>query len=234
MDDLRDLVDMIANRKNEMAASLLSTGKITVEGYDDAGYKQRLDEIEYEHLGDAVIMVPWSNANAKIYEDLQTMSETIQETSGMVPTVLVVGKNVPGYLMKNETLKNWLMIPNRETGSFMSFAPQYQFPQVQYIGKLTALNLDIYSYNATYRADDGTVQRYVGANDVIMGIPGRGKCVHAAVPLLIDGEFRTVASQYVPRYTVNEEENMMMLTLWTKFVLMPDYAFDWVHATVAV
>ena len=233
MDDLRDLVDMIANRKNQMAAELLSTGKITVEGYDDYGTKQFIDEITFEHNADAVIMVPWSNANAKIYEDLQAMSETIQENSGMVPTVLIVGKNVPGYLLKNSNIKEWLGIPNRLTGNFVSFQPTFQSPQVQYIGQINALNLEVYCYNGTFRAENGTVTRYVGENDVIMGIPGRGRCIHAALPLLIDHEFRNISAPYVPKYTVNDEENILALTVWTKFVLVPDYACDWVHATVA-
>lgn len=232
-DDLADLVGMIANRKNQMASELLTTGKITIDGYDDAGYKQRIDEVQFEHNADQVIMVQWSNANSKIYEDLQAMSETIQEEAGLVPTVLVVGKNVPGYLLKNTTIKEWLMIPNRQTGSYVAFNPTYQSPQVQYIGQITALNLEIYCYNETYVGDDGSLKRYVGENDVIMGVPGRGTCQHAAIPLVMGGQFQTYAAPYVPKYTVNEEENLLMLTVWSKMILVPNYACDWVHATVA-
>ena len=234
-DDLLDLITMVTNRKNQMASELLSTGKITIEGYADDGLLTRIDEIEFEHNSDAVIMVPWSNANAKIYEDLQSMSETIQEEAGIVPTVLIVGKNVPGYLLKNATLKDWLMIPNRATGAFMAFEPTYKLPSVQYIGQLTALNLEIYCYNETYVGDDGNIKRYVGENEIIMGVPGRGTVQHAAVTLIDDGEsgFRSYAAQYIPSYTVNKEANQMTLTLWSKCLLVPNYACDWVHATVA-
>lgn len=232
-DDLRDMLTMIENRKNQMASELLTTGKITIEGYDDAGRVSKIDEVAYEHNSDAVIMVQWSNANAKIFEDLQSMSETIQEESGLVPTVLIVGKNVPGYLMKNTQLKEWLMIPNRQTGAFMSFEPHYQSPNVMFIGRLTALNLEIYCYNETYISDDGTVKRYLGENEIIMGVPGRGSVQHAAVPVIIDGQFRNVTAPYVPKYTVNEQANEMVLTVWSKCILVPDFSGDWVHATVA-
>lgn len=234
-DDLADLIGMIQNRKNQMAAEILTRGKVTVEGYADDGELKRLDEIRFETNGDQTIMVGWDNANAKIFEDLQSMSETIQESSGIVPTVLVVGKNVAGYLFKNKDIRDWMMIPNRQTGAFVSFEPRYITPNVQFIGQITALNLEVYCYNETYTADDGSLQPYLGANEIIMGVPGRGTCQHAAVTLIDDAEtgFRAYAAPYVPSYTVSKAANSMSLTVWSRFILIPNYACDFMHATVA-
>ena len=235
-DDLYDLITMTANRKNEMAASLLTTGKIKIGGYADDGVYQRLDEVEYDWDGEmtSTIGTAWSSSSAKIFDDLQVMSEKIQEESGQVPTLLVVGKNVPKYLRANKSILDWLMIPNRQNAAVMSFTPRYVTANVMYVGRIEALNLEVVCYAETYTDDDGQLRPYVGADDVIMGVPGRGKCLHAAVTLMgADGGFESYAAQYVPRYTTSLESNQSVLTLWSRFILAPSFVTDFVHARVA-
>ena len=233
-DDLLDLIGMVQNRKNQMAAELLTTGKITADGYADDGELTRIDELTFEWNGAYPINNGWDQSTTSIFSDLQGMSELIQEQAGIVPTVLVVGKNVPGYLWKNKEIKEWLMVPTRQNMAMMSFEPRYVTPQVQYIGTITALGLDVVCYNETYTADDWTTKSYLGVNDVIMGVPWRGTCQHAAISLIDDGEtgFRTYATPYVPSYSVSKESNQMSLTLWSRFVLVPNFSCDWVYAKV--
>ncbi len=235
-DDLYDLITMTVNRKNQMAAELLTTGRITIGGYADDGVYQRLDEVTYDWDGEMTssIGTSWTSASAKIFDDLQMMSEKIQEEAGVVPTLLVVGKNVPKYLRSNKSILDWLMMPNRQNAAVMSFQPRYVSPNVMYVGKIEALNLEVVCYNETYTDDDGQLQPYVGADDVILGVPGRGKCLHAAVTLLDEsGGFNSYAATYVPRYTTSLESNQSVLTLWSRFILAPYFVSDFVHARVA-
>ncbi len=235
-DDLYDLITMTANRKNQMAASLLTTGQIVIEGYADDGRLKKSDVVTFDWDGEMTtsINTAWSSTSAKIFDDLQSMSEKIQEEAGVVPTLMVVGKNIPGYLRKNKELYDWLMIPNRQSAAVASITPRYTSPNVMYVGRIEALNLEVVCYNETYTADDGTLTPYVGANDIILGVPGRGKCLHAAVTLLGEGgRFESYAAQYVPRYTSSLESNQSVLTLWSRFMLVPNFVTDFVHATVA-
>ena len=235
-DDLVDLITMVSNRKNQQASELLRTGKITVEGLADDNRLTRLDEIDFGWDGDmtSTIGTQWSQTTAKIFDDLQAMSEKIQEDVGVVPTLLIVGKNVPGYLRKNKELLDWLMIPNRQNATVASIDPKYTAPNVMRVGRIDALNLEVVCYNETYTADDGTLTPYVGANDVILGVPGRGKCIHSAVTLLEqDGGFGQYAAEYVPRYTTSLESNQRVLTLWSRFILLPAWTGDFVYAKVA-
>ena len=163
------------------------------------------------------------------------MSEEIQEDSGEIPTLMVVGKNVPKYLRKNKELLDWLMVPNRQNLAFASFEPRYLSPLVQYVGTISALGLEVVCYNATYTADDGALTPFVGANDIIIGCPGLGSVQHAAITLIDDGEtgFKGYASEYVPSYTVSKEANAMTLTLWSRFILVPEVTGKWKHARVS-
>lgn len=234
-DDLYDLISMVKNRKEAMAAELLTTGKITVEGYADDGLLTRIDEVQFEWLGDQVIMVDWDNANAKIFDNLQAMSERIQEEAGEIPSLMVVGKNVPKYLRKNKELLDWLMVPNRQNLAFASFEPRYLSPLVQYVGTISALGIEIVSYNATYTDDSGNLVPFVGPNEIILGCPRLGSVQHAAITLIDDGEtgFQGYAAEYVPSYTVSKDANAMSLTLWSRFMLVPEVTGKWMHATVS-
>ena len=233
-DDLADLIGSIANRKNQMAAEILTTGGFTIEGYADDGSRGRLDQVTFSNTVDINVTAAWSDTTTSIFNDLQRMSEHIQEDAGMVPTLLIVGKNVPRYLRKNKEMLDWLMVPNRQNLAVMSFEPKYISPQVQYIGTISALNLEVVCYNETYTADDGTLKPFLGADDVIMGVPGRGTCQHAAITLIDDAEtgFRSYAAPYVPSNTVSKVANQMSLTLWSRFILVPNFICDFVHAKV--
>ena len=192
------------------------------------------DTLEYDWDGETTIANSWDNTTTSIFDCLQTMSERIQEDVGLVPSLLVVGKNVPGYLRKNKELKDWLMIPNRQNAAVMSFEPRYVTPQVQYVGTISALGLEIVCYNETYTADDGSLQPYVGADDIILGVPGRGRCMHGAIVNDAETGFGTYASEVVPSYTARKGTNQMTLTMWSRFVLVPAWTGDWLHATVKV
>ena len=232
-DDLVDLLGMIQNRKEQMASEVLTTGKIEVKAYADDGRLQKVDEVDFNWCG-AVSVQPWDSSDATIFSDLQAMSEDIQEYCSEVPTVLVVGRNVPGYLRKNKEIYDWLMIPNRETATLASLQPTYESPQVQYIGRINALNLEVYCYSATYTGDDGQLKSFVGENDVIMGMPGLGRQLHAAITLIDDGgtKFQTYATAAVPSYSVSKDDNTIALTVRSRFLLVPDISTGWRYARV--
>ena len=235
-DDLIDLMGMIQNRKEQMASELLTTGAITVDGYADDGQLRRIDRIEYDWDGEETITRSWDNTSTSIFDCLQGMSERIQEDAGEIPPLLVVGKNVPGYLRKNKELFGWLSVPNRENLTMASIQPQYLSPQVQYIGTIGALGLTIVAYNATYTNDQGVLQSFLGEDEVIMGVPGLGTCQHAAIVKIDDGAngFATYSAPMVPSYTINKEANTLSLTMYSRFVLVPGVTGKYLHATVKV
>ena len=233
-DDLVDLIGMLKNRQNQQAAEILTTGGITVSAYADDGLLQKTDEIKYEWAGAVSVNKPWSSSDATIFSDLQAMSEAIQEDAGEVPTLLIVGKNVPRYMMNNKELRHWLMVPSRETLTFASFAPQYTGPQVLNVGRLDALNADIVCYAATYTDSTGNLKPFIGENDVVLAIPGRGRQLYAAVTLLDkDERFATYSTQYVPQYYASRDSNTLTLTLYSRCLLAPDVATSWRYAKVA-
>lgn len=228
--DLVELQDMIINRKNKMAADILTTGQCEIKGYADDGETPTLDVIRFDGWTQKITpSVTWDNPGATIYEDLKGASEMIQESTGMIPTLMLCGKNVEKYLIKNTALREWLAVPNRENLAMLSLAPRFTSPQIRRIGLLQSLNLEVYSYAETYTDDDGSVKPFLGDDDVIIAIPGRGRQLHGAVTLLDDAGvgFRTFIGQYVPYYNGNKETQEMALTVYSRFLLAPAWADDW-------
>ena len=228
--DLVDLQDMIINRKNKMAADILTTGACEIKGFADDGETQVLDVLKFDGWTQKITpSVTWDNPAATIYQDLKNASLMIQENTGQIPTLMLCGKNIEDYLIKNGELREWLAMPNRENLAMLSFAPRFTSPQIRRIGLLQSLNLEVYSYAETYTDDDGTVKPFLGDDDVIVAIPGRGRQLHGAVTLLNDSGvgYNTYIGQYVPYYNGNKDTQEMSLTMYSRFLLAPTWADDW-------
>lgn len=226
--DLVDLQAMVVNRKNKMAADILTTGECQIEGYAADGKVAKTDTIKFDDWTQKLEpTVKWNQANADIYGDIATMSNSIQENAGIVPDVAICGKNIMEYILANDAIMKYLAIPNVNNLSMMSFQPRLRAPQIMYIGTIMSLNLELYTYMETYVDEDGKVQSFIGDDDVIIGISGRGKQLHGAVTLVEGSTFKTYVGNYVPAYRSNENDNTVSLAMYSRCVLAPETVDDW-------
>lgn len=170
--DLAELQAAIINRKNKMAGDLLTSGKYDIKGYADDGNLTVIDTVDFNFNQKIVPSTTWDQAGATIYDDIRSASEKIQEASGMVPTVMIVGKNIAGYMLSNDQIMKWMGIPSTNNLSMFSFQPRITAPQVSFVGRIPALNLEVYTYAESYMDDDGKLKGFIGDDDVIVGIPG--------------------------------------------------------------
>ena len=230
--DLVELRDMIINRKNKMAADILTTGQCVIEGYADDGKTVVLDTVSFPGWDQKLTPTgsdTWDNAGADIYSQIKSMSELIQENTGQIPTLMLCGSNIEKYLIKNKSIVEWLSIPNRENLAMLALAPRFISPQIRRIGLLQSLNLEIYSYAETYTDDDGEVKPFLDPDSVIIANPGRGRQLHGAVTLLNDSgnDYNTYSGQYVPYYNGDKNSQEISLTMYSRFLLAPTWADDW-------
>lgn len=226
--DLVELLHLIQNRKNKMAADVLQTGKTKIKGYADDGVTVEADEIIFDWNGEVNVQTDWDQANATIYDDLRAASERIQEDSGYVPTLMLCGKNVEKYLLNNTELFKWLSIPNRQNLTMVSFAPHYTSPQARFIGYISALNLEVISYSETYTDDDGQVKPFIDPDTVIIANPNRGKQLYGAITFMNQaGNWETVAANNVPVYLADPSAQQSSLAIYSRFLLVPDVMEDW-------
>ena len=227
--DLFDLQNMVINRKNKMAADILTTGKCDIKGFADDGETILVDTVQFDWSQKITPTTTWDQAGAKIYDDIKNASEMIQESAGIVPTVMIVGKNVASYMLNNDQIMKYLMVPNAQNLSLMAIAPRIESPQVMRIGMIQSLNLEVYSYSETYTDDDGRVKQFLDPDAVIIGIPGRGKQLHGAVTLINEAGagYDTYSALYVPQYYGDRASNQMALTMYSRCIIAPDIVDDW-------
>ena len=139
--DLAEMQAMILNRKNQMAAEILTTGAYTIKGYADDGTTVKTAKVTFDWNQKITPTTTWDQANASIYSDLKNASSLIQENAGVVPTVAIVGKNVADYMLGNDQIMKWLAVPSNTNLSLMSIQPRIESPQVARIGLIQSLSL---------------------------------------------------------------------------------------------
>lgn len=225
-EDFEELISAIQTKKNYMAAELLQTGKIIVEGYADDGSTIRADTIDFNMSNVSTVNNSWATANTDIYKDIYNAVNKIAEEVGELPDIMVVGKNVEQYILSNKTTEKWLMIPNAQYANFANLSPKYLSPQARYIGRINALGLEVYSYLGTY-FDGTSVKPFIDEDTAIIGIGGRGKQVLGAVTLVEGGNWNTYAAEYVPHYTYSEKDNITCLSMYSRFVPVPEVVGTW-------
>lgn len=226
--DLNELQNRIINTKNYMAAQILTTGQCAISGYADDGKLQKIDTLAFSAWDQKITpTTTWDNASADIYGDLQAASYMIQESAGIIPTIGICGKNIGEYILQNSKIMEWLLVPNPANLTMMGLQPKLVSPQVMYLGRISTLNLELYSYMETYTDDSGNIQPYIPPDDVIVGIPGRGRQLHGAVTIVENKQFRTYSGLYVPRYTADEDSNILSLAMYSRCVLAPEFVDDW-------
>ena len=228
-EDLVDLQNEIINRKNKMAADIMTTGKCDIVGYADDGKKELIDSVDY---GFDQILTPsttWDTAGASIYGDIKGMSEIIQQNAGQIPTAMVIGKNVFNYMLDNAEIMKWMAVPSRDNLGIFSFAPRIISPQVTRVGLIQALNLEVYTYGETYMDDDGIQKPFIGDNDAVIAITGRGRQLHGAVTLVNEAEngYNTFVSPYVPYYIGSKDDQTVALAMYSRCILAPECVNDW-------
>lgn len=226
--DLTELLRMIQNRKNKQAADILQYGKTTIKGYADDGVTIEEDTIKFDWDYRVNATTDWAKPNADIYGDIKAVSERIQEDSGFIPTLMLCGKNVEKKLLNNSAIWKWLAIPNRENLTMASFSPHYTSPQARFVGHLSALNIEIISYAETFTDDDGQVKPFLDPNVAIICVPGLGKQLYGAITFMdTAGNWQTVAANNVPVYRFNTDAQQSSLTIFSRFLMVPETMADW-------
>ena len=230
--DLTDLLRMIQNRKAAMCAELLQTGRIEMRGYADDGRLMDLETLEYDF--DGAISKDWTATTAKIYDDIRSASDEIQESSGIIPTLLICGKNIENYMKNNKEMREFLFSANANALSWINFRPQYTSPQVRHIGYIASLNLEVVSYLETYTDDEGEIKPFIDADSCILCNPGLGTQMYGAVNYLDNtGSWHSAAAAHVPVYNFSAESQTTSLTVFSRFLPVPQTLNDWKVIKVA-
>lgn len=230
--DLSELIDMCTRRQEWMAAQLLINGEYDVQGFADDGSIAHVDTISFPEFSNKTTLSgsdTWDNSTADILGALEAESQKIRRAAGMIPAMAICSSTVAKYIINNAKLRDLMLIPSRDTLALMSIQPQFVRPDLLRVGYISALSLEIFTYDGGYLDENDEFIPYIPDDYIIMGVPGRGKRLFGAITQLeADGQYHTYAgNEYVPKITADVENDVSSLAISSRCVICPEFLDDW-------
>ena len=130
--------ELYFNTLDEIASSLLNTGKIS-----DKGEKMINYQIPSEQVVTLSGNTKWDNAASKKVNNLLDWKNAFSKRSGYAPDMMLMGEKVLGYLINDDKVKSFL--DNRNiTGNQLAVSEQND--KVTAIGRLGIIGCDVYTH----------------------------------------------------------------------------------------
>lgn len=237
MRDLSELDAMVSRREEAMAAEVMTTNGCVMKALGDDAENAAVDEVHFydDDEGNQAaysVTTKWDADGAKIYDDLAGMAD-ILTTRGLPASEFVCSPDVAQAIVKDPTIQEILDNRRYEMGNV---DPR----ELNAMGAALVCTLNVYgnvidviSYNARYRADDGTFKPYISAGTGVLTAPGAGRTLYGAVTQVeqADGMFHTYSERRVPKYVASAENDVRTLTLTSRPILVPNDKDPWVSAS---
>lgn len=151
--NLDDLVKRIY-RRHELWRSQIFTGTLT---FTQAGHTISVTIGIPAGQLDAAVAASWATAGTNIIGDLQVAIETVEQSSGVSPDILLCSREVIGFLLHNTTIQKLLSDKAKDS------------LRVAGIARIPGLDVDVIGYGAGYvPASTGTFTRFVAANSCVL------------------------------------------------------------------
>lgn len=225
--DMTDLEESIQRRKEWMAREIILTGEINVVDAED-GVDVQIDFgfTNMETLSDTSL---WSHADSNPLEDLAAWRRAVIKATGKAPTICVMAANVYQAFKTHNKVKAELNILNMSTGKI---EPRIIDPSLTFLGRLTELDLDIYSYDEWFIDDAGVEKAMLPEGKLILLPEQVGSFEYGAVTQLENGEYMTYQAEVVPKIMTDDKNDIKTLRMTSRPLPKPDDVDGWYVATV--
>lgn len=228
--DYNELDDMIVRREEASLAELLQTGKVTVKGYiDDKATVVRSDVIDFDFDNFINPAVKWDAASPNIYGDIEEAVRLVRK-AGYNPTSATIGAGAWKLARENEAFMKHFNIWN---ANFGGINPQLNIKNgngYAYIGTLTELGIDLYTYEAWYFDEETQIMKpYISDNKVIVAADNIGEMLYGANTIIPEGsiDFVTVMGPRTSKVAVDRNADSKSLIIKSRPVPKPNDVGAW-------
>lgn len=236
--DYNELDARITRREELMAAQCLQTGIVIVKGYaDDKGTVVREDTIDFDFDNNITLEgnERWDQTAPDMYGTLKD-GVTLIRQAGYNPIDVILGATASKHLLENEDfLKRYM---DRRYAQYGVINPQLNINNGNgycYLGRLTELGVDLWSYLAWYQdPDTGLTTPYVEDNRVIIAPQNIGEFLYGAITQIPEDsdDFVTIEGTRVPKLIVDRKTDTKELSLKSRPVVKPNDSTSWVSIDV--
>jgi len=231
--DLAELDEYITRREEWMCREILINGRVTMKGYVDDTSKKTIDEtVDFNFTNKETLLneAKWDTDTADIFGDLQRWRLAVIQSSGRAPNVCFMASDVATLFIKNPAVQSLFDKKSIVVGNI---EPTIKNDAVTFIGKITALGLEIYSYDDWYLDDDGVEQPMMPEKTLILARTGMGRRLYGAITQMENnGEFVTIEGTRVPKVWADVNNDVKMVRLSSRPLPVPEDVDDWFVAVV--
>jgi hypothetical protein len=231
--DLAELGEMTDRREEWMCREILLSGKVTMKGYiDEVGGSKYIEQVlDFGFDNEFEPEVLWDGVNPTIYKDIRSMRDLIMQKSGMAPTDLILDVNVVDAFLADADIKARFDNIRYNLGVI---APTLTMDgAVSYLGRLTDLGLDLWTYTEWFEDDNGALQPMIPYGQVAMLTRNLGRRLYGAITQMeSDGNFYTYEGIKVPKVWSDNNNDTKMIRVSTRPVPAPYDADSWAIANV--
>ncbi|WP_106494893.1 major capsid protein [Lentibacillus sp. Marseille-P4043] len=227
--DLSDLDESITRREEWMAAQILFTGKVDVKG-DGVDATLDFDFSNNETLSGTSL---WSSSESDPIAKLKEWRLKVIKKSGVNPDRVIMASDVVDAFVRHPKVKEQL--DNRRI-ILGQINPQQLPNGVTYIGSISSLGLDVYSYDEWYFDEDAEEEKpMVPAGTLMLGSSNaRSSMLYGAVTLTSanTNNFVTYEGSRVPDSWIKKDPPARILQINSRPLPVPHEVDSWHVAKV--
>jgi hypothetical protein len=230
--DLSELDEMVTRREEWMCREILINGKCVMKGFVDDKDANSIDqEVDYSFTNKETLIstAKWDQATSKKINDLKRWRLSVIQKTGKAPTACIMSSDVADLFISDPVVQNMFDKNKIKVGDI---TPTIINEAVTFIGRITALGLDIYTYDEWYLDDAGTEQPMMPTKTLILARPGMAKRIYGAVTQMEKGDFYTYEGERVPKQWADEDNEVKMLKITSRPLPVPEDVDDWYVAVV--
>ncbi|MBO8136796.1 MAG: major capsid protein [Desulfotomaculum sp.] len=234
--DLAELDEMITRREEWLCRELLLNGMVTIKGWVDkvGGTEYVEDTIDYNFTNKETLSGTdmWTDAASDKYGDLKRIRLQIIQKSGINPNLVIMANNVADMFINDDKIQKLLDIRNLTIGQVQ---PSIRMDGVTYLGTLTSLGLELYTYDEWFLDDDGNEYPMMPENHLIMGRANLGARLYGAVTQVeeSDKEFHTYEGARIPKVWTDTNNDQKMIRVASRPLPKPEDVDSWYVLKVA-
>ena len=227
-------MDSIDRRVEQQCAQMMVSGRVDIIGKGVNNYVDYNLPLKLALSGTD----RWGQAGVNPFDTLQMMSQTLRKRN-YNPTMVMMELSVAQIFIQNfEIWKTWLDIRNAETGQVAPGPVTNIFDAAQYFGRINwpgIGQLDLYTYDGTYKDENGAVIPYLDEGRILMlsAEAMQNRLLYGAVTIINENEsFETIEGRYVPEFFVDRRARTHTVLMTSRPLPVPFMSDSWWTARV--
>lgn len=223
--DLNDLQESIERRKGWMARQVILNG-----GIDVVDKKDGIDiHVDYGFTNKEVLTgdLAWSKGTSDPDEILLEKRIEILKSSGVCPNMMIGDAKTISLYLKHQQVQKKANILNIKDARI---EPRIVDNNVIFYGRIESLDMDIYSFDEWFINDETQQEEQMipHGSIILANSGGIGKWHYGAVSQVEPGiGFQTYEAEIVPKYTMDENNDLEILRETSRPIPVPDDVDSW-------